>query len=151
MTQRLQELRTLLNAAAHAYYVLDAPQMEDAVYDRLYRELLELEEQFPELITPDSPSQRVGGGQAPSAYLQVDDGRVLLRVWDRKLQLPPELLGHLFDPFWRAPGASEKDGGVGLSLALVRAIAQRFHGEVRAVHAPEGGTWLEVRLPLHTA
>ena len=61
MTQRLQELRTLLNEAAHAYYVLDAPQMEDAVYDRLYRELLELEEQFPELITPDSPSQRVGG------------------------------------------------------------------------------------------
>jgi NAD-dependent DNA ligase len=35
MTQRLQELRTLLNEAAHAYYVLDAPQMEDAVYDRL--------------------------------------------------------------------------------------------------------------------
>ena len=61
MTQRLQELRTLLNAAAHAYYVLDAQQMEDAVYDRLYRELLKLEEQFPELITPDSPSQRVGG------------------------------------------------------------------------------------------
>jgi len=69
MTQRLQELRTLLNAAAHAYYVLDAPQMEDAVYDRLYRELLELEEQFPELITPDSPSQRVGG--APIDMLHI--------------------------------------------------------------------------------
>ena len=60
-TQRLIELRRLLTEAAHAYYVLDAPRMEDAVYDRLYRELLELEEQFPELITPDSPSQRVGG------------------------------------------------------------------------------------------
>ena len=59
--QRLTELRQLLNDAAHAYYVLDAPQMEDAVYDRLYRELLELEDQYPELITPDSPSQRVGG------------------------------------------------------------------------------------------
>ena len=58
---RLLELRQLLNNAAHAYYVLDAPQMEDAVYDRLYRELLELEQQYPELITPDSPSQRVGG------------------------------------------------------------------------------------------
>ena len=44
MINRLTELRGLLNAAAHAYYVLDAPQMEDAVYDRLYRELLELEE-----------------------------------------------------------------------------------------------------------
>jgi DNA ligase (NAD+) len=64
MPKRLLELRKLLNEAAHAYYVLDAPQMEDAVYDRLYRELLELEEQYPELITPDSPSQRVGG--APS-------------------------------------------------------------------------------------
>jgi len=61
MKQRLIELRNLLNQAAHAYYVLDTPQMEDAVYDRLYRELLELEEQNPELITPDSPSQRVGG------------------------------------------------------------------------------------------
>ena len=61
MTKRLTELKTLLNRAAHAYYVLDAPQMEDAVYDRLYRELLELEEQYPEQITPDSPSQRVGG------------------------------------------------------------------------------------------
>ena len=59
--QRLLELRKLLNDAGHAYYVLDAPQMEDAVYDRLYRELLELEEQYPELVTPDSPSQRVGG------------------------------------------------------------------------------------------
>ncbi|HGY5534884.1 MAG TPA: DNA ligase LigA-related protein, partial [Prochlorococcus sp.] len=40
---RAAELRHLLNKAAHAYYVLDKPQMEDAVYDRLYRELLELE------------------------------------------------------------------------------------------------------------
>jgi DNA ligase (NAD+) len=59
--KRLIELRQLLNEAAYAYYVLDAPQMEDAVYDRLYRELLELEDQYPELITADSPSQRVGG------------------------------------------------------------------------------------------
>jgi DNA ligase (NAD+) len=61
MRQRLLELRSLLNKAAHAYYVLDTPEMEDAVYERLYRELLALEEQYPELITPDSPSQRVGG------------------------------------------------------------------------------------------
>ena len=50
--------------AAHAYYVLDAPEMEDPVYDRLYRELLELEGAHPELITPDSPTQRVGGAPA---------------------------------------------------------------------------------------
>jgi len=61
---RAGELRQLLQRAAHAYYVLDAPEMEDSVYDRLYRELLELEAAHPELITPDSPSQRVGGAPA---------------------------------------------------------------------------------------
>jgi DNA ligase (NAD+) len=62
--QRAAELRQLLNRAAHAYYVLDAPDMEDPVYDRLYRELLDLEAAHPELIAPDSPTQRVGGAPA---------------------------------------------------------------------------------------
>jgi DNA ligase (NAD+) len=62
--QRAAELRQLLQQAAHAYYVLDAPLMEDPVYDRLYRELLELEGSFPELLSPDSPTQRVGGQPA---------------------------------------------------------------------------------------
>jgi DNA ligase (NAD+) len=61
---RADELRRLLNRAAHAYYVLDAPEMEDAVYDRLSRELEQLERLHPELITPDSPTQRVGGAPA---------------------------------------------------------------------------------------
>jgi len=61
---RAAELRQLLQRAAHAYYVLDAPVMEDPVYDRLYRELLELEGTFPELLSPDSPTQRVGGQPA---------------------------------------------------------------------------------------
>ncbi|MTJ07755.1 NAD-dependent DNA ligase LigA [Anabaena sp. UHCC 0204] len=58
--KRIEELRSLLQQAGYAYYVLDAPIMEDTVYDRLYRELQELETQYPELITPDSPTQRVG-------------------------------------------------------------------------------------------
>jgi len=62
--ERAAELRQLLQQAAHAYYVLDAPLMEDPVYDRLYRELLELESTFPELLSPDSPTQRVGGQPA---------------------------------------------------------------------------------------
>ena len=62
--QRARELRQLLNRAAHAYYVLDAPEMEDPVYDRLYRELLDLEAAHPELIAADSPTQRVGGAPA---------------------------------------------------------------------------------------
>jgi DNA ligase (NAD+) len=58
--ERVEELRQLLSKANYAYYVLDDPIMEDAVYDRLYRELQELESEHPELIAPDSPTQRVG-------------------------------------------------------------------------------------------
>jgi DNA ligase (NAD+) len=57
---RILDLRRLLNGASYAYYVLDAPTMEDAVYDRLYRELQDLETANPDLVTPDSPTQRVG-------------------------------------------------------------------------------------------
>ena len=67
---RAEELRQLLNRAAHAYYVLDAPEMEDPVYDRLYRELLDLEAADPQLITADSPTQRVGGAPA-SGFVSV--------------------------------------------------------------------------------
>ena len=63
-SERAAELRELLTRAAHAYYVLDAPELEDAVYDKLYRELLDLETAHPELVIVDSPTQRVGG--APS-------------------------------------------------------------------------------------
>ncbi|MBG1257818.1 NAD-dependent DNA ligase LigA [Nostoc commune] len=58
--KRTEELRQLLQQASFAYYVLDAPIMEDAVYDQLYRELQQLEIQYPELVTPDSPTVRVG-------------------------------------------------------------------------------------------
>lgn len=57
---RCEILRTLLNRYAHAYYVCDAPEVPDAEYDRLYQELEALEAADPSLITPDSPTQRVG-------------------------------------------------------------------------------------------
>lgn len=57
---RASELRKLLQQASYDYYVLDAPTLPDAVYDQLYRELLELEQAHPELVTADSPTQRVG-------------------------------------------------------------------------------------------
>lgn len=60
--QRLTELRQTLHEHGVRYYVEDAPTIPDAEYDRLMRELLEIEAQHPELITPDSPSLRVGGG-----------------------------------------------------------------------------------------
>jgi DNA ligase (NAD+) len=58
---RAQELRTLLHHHAHRYYVLDAPEIPDAEYDRLFQELQALEAAHPELHTPDSPTQRVIG------------------------------------------------------------------------------------------
>src|SRR5213079_2506760 len=45
----------------HAYYVLAQPSISDKEYDRLYRQLVDLEKEFPDLVTPDSPTQRVGG------------------------------------------------------------------------------------------
>ncbi|MCU0919715.1 MAG: NAD-dependent DNA ligase LigA [Burkholderiaceae bacterium] len=59
--QRAAELRATLQHHAHQYYVLDAPQIPDAEYDRLFQELQALEEAHPELRTPDSPTQRVIG------------------------------------------------------------------------------------------
>ncbi|MBW4656383.1 MAG: NAD-dependent DNA ligase LigA [Kaiparowitsia implicata GSE-PSE-MK54-09C] len=63
--ERASELRSLLNRASYEYYVLDAPTLEDAVYDQLYRELQEIEAQHPDLVVSDSPTQRVG--DRPSA------------------------------------------------------------------------------------
>jgi DNA ligase (NAD+) len=59
--QKAAQLRGLLHHHAHAYYTLDAPEIPDAEYDRLFRDLQALESAHPELVTPDSPTQRVGG------------------------------------------------------------------------------------------
>src|SRR5690349_1301400 len=58
--QRLDELREQVDQHLHRYHVLDEPEISDAEYDRLYDELKALEEEHPDLITPDSPTQRVG-------------------------------------------------------------------------------------------
>ncbi|WP_410502463.1 NAD-dependent DNA ligase LigA [Exiguobacterium acetylicum] len=60
-SQRIEEIRQKLNRYSYEYYVLDQPTVPDATYDELLRELTELETDHPELITPDSPTQRVGG------------------------------------------------------------------------------------------
>lgn len=59
--ERVIELNELLRDYGHAYYVLDKPRVPDAVYDQLLNELIELENLYPDLIFPDSPTQRVGG------------------------------------------------------------------------------------------
>jgi len=58
--QRIDFLRKEINAHNYSYYVLDNPEIPDSEYDRLLRELSEIEKKYPELITPDSPTQRVG-------------------------------------------------------------------------------------------
>jgi DNA ligase (NAD+) len=60
---RAQALREEIARHDHAYYVLDAPTIPDVQYDRLFRELQELEARHPELVTPESPTQRVGGAR----------------------------------------------------------------------------------------
>ncbi|MBW8843884.1 MAG: NAD-dependent DNA ligase LigA [Burkholderiales bacterium] len=61
LAQRATELRAQLNHHAHLYYVLDAPELPDAEYDKLFQELQAIEAAHPELLTPDSPTQRVIG------------------------------------------------------------------------------------------
>ncbi len=63
-SQRAATLRNELERANYAYYVLDEPQLPDAEYDRLFQALQQIEAGHPELVTPDSPTQRVGGAAA---------------------------------------------------------------------------------------
>ena len=59
--EEIRELRERLNQNAYLYYVLDSPELSDYEYDMLNRRLVQLETEHPEEITPDSPTQRVGG------------------------------------------------------------------------------------------
>ena len=167
---RAGELRRLLSHAAHAYYLLDAPELEDPVYDRLYRELLELEAAHPELITPDSPTQRVGG--TPAAAFSSVEHRIPLLSLDNAFS-SEELeawYGRLLKVLDREPGTALpmvgelKIDGNALALSyenglLVRA-ATRGDGErgeeitanVRTIASvplrlllPHPPAWLEVR------
>src|SRR2546422_1008451 len=61
---RVEELRDLIDYHSYRYHVLDEPEVSDAEYDELMRELQRLEDEFPQLVTPDSPTQRVGGAPA---------------------------------------------------------------------------------------
>jgi len=66
VSQRIDELREAIRQHDHAYYVLDRPAISDEDYDRLFDELRRLEQAYPQLITADSPTQRVGGAPLPS-------------------------------------------------------------------------------------
>lgn len=62
--EEIEKLRKAIHYHSHRYYVLDDPEISDAEFDKLLRQLIDLETAYPSLITPDSPSQRVGGAPA---------------------------------------------------------------------------------------
>jgi DNA ligase (NAD+) len=99
---RAAELRKQLNEYSYQYYVLDQPSVSDAVYDELTNELRAIEAEHPELITPDSPTQRVGG-EVAAEFVKVRHPRPILslanafnadgvRAWFERLKrlIPPE-------------------------------------------------------------
>src|SRR6266436_94398 len=142
----------------HAYYVLAKPSITDQDYDRLYRQLLDLEKEFPDLITPDSPTQRVGGQplkafkpvQHLTPMLSLDNtySQEELREFVNRVQriLPNEKLDWVVEPkvdglainlryekgvFTR--GATRGDGTTGdditPNLRTIRSIPPKLHGK----------------------
>ncbi len=92
-------------------------------------------------------ARRHAAGEITMALRRVDR-HALISVCDRGPGVPPELRERIFEPFYRLPGATERDGGVGLGLALVKSIAQRHGGTVYCENRPEGGACFVIRLPL---
>src|SRR6202050_4342704 len=100
--RKIEKLRDQLRRHEHLYYVLDAPEISDAEYDALMNELKRLEAAHPDLVTPDSPTQRVGGKPA-EGFRKAQHARPMLSLdnaysseelseWDRRVH---ELAGHL--------------------------------------------------------
>ncbi|MFH0348192.1 NAD-dependent DNA ligase LigA [Bacillus vallismortis] len=77
--QRAEELRRTINKYSYEYYTLDEPSVPDAEYDRLMQELIAIEEEHPDLRTPDSPTQRVGGAVL-EAFQKVTHGTPMLSL-----------------------------------------------------------------------
>ncbi|MBI4164873.1 MAG: NAD-dependent DNA ligase LigA [Acidobacteria bacterium] len=77
--KEIEKLRADIRYHEHRYYVLDDPEISDSEYDRLMRQLLELEAQHPELVTPDSPTQRVGG-QPAEEFPKVRHSALMLSI-----------------------------------------------------------------------
>lgn len=103
--QRHSALAAEISAHDRAYYIDAAPSISDQDYDKLYRELLDLEAEFPELVTPDSPSQRVGG-QALSAFQQVKHAQ---RMESLDNTYSPEDVGAFVDRVQKALHGSSND------------------------------------------
>jgi len=164
--RRVEELRARIEHHSYRYYVLDAPEISDAEFDQLLRELQALEERHPDLLTPDSPTQRVGGAAAARFAPVKHSARLLsldnvfddeeLTAWrDRVVKglgREPSYVGEpkidgvsiavAYERGRLVRGATRGDGDVGedvtANVRTIRAIPHRLRGG-----APPA--WLEVR------
>ena len=160
---RAERLRREIELANHNYYVEDSPSLPDAEYDRLFRELQELEQQYPALAKPDSPTQRVGGAVRPdlpkvqhavpmlSIHTETDSGSSGAMAFDarmrRELKLGPE------DPPVEY-NAELKFDGIAISLRYERGLltraATRGDGEVGEDVTPNVRTIRSIPLRLRS-
>jgi two-component system, OmpR family, sensor kinase len=123
-----------INANSHALTVQGSPRL----LRRLIRNLLENARRYSTGDVSLALSQlRVGTQQLAS-----------IEVRDHGPGVPPDQRERIFEPFYRLPGASEREGGVGLGLALVKSISQRHGGSVRCEGRPGGGASFVVELPV---
>jgi signal transduction histidine kinase len=124
-------------AQTHSLTVQGSPRL----LRRLIRNLLE-------------NARRYGTGEISLELSQSGMGTresVVIRVNDRGPGVPANQRERIFEPFYRLPGASEREGGVGLGLALVKSIAERHGGTVRCEDRPGGGASFVVELPVLAA
>jgi DNA ligase (NAD+) len=130
--ERVSELTAQLRAWDRAYYLEDAPVVDDATYDTALRELRELEAADPALVRPDSPTQRVGGGVA-AGFTETPHLRPMLSLanardddellaWDQRLQKLLEAAGHEGEP---AFVVEPKIDGLALSLVYRDGLLER--------------------------
>src|SRR5208282_5130808 len=143
--KKIEKLREGLRRHEHLYYVLDAPEISDAEYDALMNELKKLEASHPEMVTPDSPTQRVGGKPA-EGFRKAQHSRPMLSLdnaysaeeladWDRRVhelagKLPVEYTAELkLDGLsvalsYEAGGAKSGSIGARLAMGLTRGDGQ---------------------------
>ena len=92
-------------------------------------------------------ARRYGGNAGIEVDLAADARHALVRVMDRGPGVPEALRERIFEPFYRLPGASEREGGVGLGLALVKSIVERHGGQVRCEAREGGGACFVIAIP----
>ena len=92
-------------------------------------------------------ARRYAAGEV-TLSIRTEAGWAIVEVCDQGPGVPETLSERIFEPFYRLPGASEREGGVGLGLALVKSITQRHGGSVSCRNQPQGGACFEVRLPM---